>query len=255
MSTIDGERNPAPSGELQFDKAEIGAGVARACGRCQRQIDIEYFAMGKAMVCPACAQALGGTGDRTSFLRAFGYGAGAALLGTLIWIVVMKLSNGSEYGLIAIGVGLLVGFAVRKGSGGLGGRKYQALAMALTYVSITSSYVPLILKGFSEQAHETSDGKKTNESAGETAKDAPPAQEASALTLVAALAVVFGVALAAPFLAGASNIMGIFIIGIALYEAWKINRLTPVTGPFRVGVTGGASGATGPPQATVPPLP
>jgi hypothetical protein len=40
-----------------------------------------------------------------------------------------------------------------------------------------------------------------------------------------------------PFLAGAQNIMGIVIIGIGLYEAWKINkrRIVSVTGPHAIG--------------------
>jgi len=41
-------------------------------------------------------------------------------------------------------------------------------------------------------------------------------------------------ALAAPFLAGASNIMGIIIIGIGLYEAWKFNKRVIVNGPFKL---------------------
>ena len=43
----------------------------------------------------------------------------------------------------------------------------------------------------------------------------------------------FGIAFASPFLSGASNIIGILIIGIALYEAWKLNKRVPVTGPFQ----------------------
>ena len=49
----------------------------------------------------------------------------------------------SEWGLVGIALGLFVGFAVRKGSGGRGGWRYQALAMALTYLSITASHVPI----------------------------------------------------------------------------------------------------------------
>ena len=50
-----------------------------------------------------------------------------------------------------------------------------------------------------------------------------------------ALGLVLGLAFAAPFLGGTSNIMGILIIGIGLYEAWKINRRVPLSGPFRFG--------------------
>ena len=41
------------------------------------------------------------------------------------------------------------------------------------------------------------------------------------------------IAIAAPFLGGFENIIGIIIIGIGLYEAWKFNqkRVLSVTGP------------------------
>ena len=50
---------------------------------------------------------------------------------------------------------------------------------------------------------------------------------------------IFVLACAAPFLAGASNFMGWIIIGIALYEAWKINRRATVqiNGPYAVNAT------------------
>jgi hypothetical protein len=54
--------------------------------------------------------------------------------------------TGYEFGLIAIVVGFLVGAAVEKGSNGRGGWQYQTLAMFLTYTSIVSSYVPLIIR-------------------------------------------------------------------------------------------------------------
>ena len=33
---------------------------------------------------------------------------------------------------------------------------------------------------------------------------------------------------AAPFLAGIQNVIGIIIIGIGMYEAWKLNRRVPL---------------------------
>ena len=46
-----------------------------------------------------------------------------------------------------------------------------------------------------------------------------------------------------PILAGFSNIIGLLIIGIAVFEAWKLNRrvVLQITGPYRV--AGGAEGA------------
>ena len=42
--------------------------------------------------------------------------------------------------------------------------------------------------------------------------------------------------MALPFLAGFENIIGIIIIGIGLWEAWKLNprMQLEITGPYRV---------------------
>ena len=78
------------------------------------------------------------------FLRAAVYGVGAGAVGSGIWYAV-RAATGYEVGLIAVAVGFMVGAAVRKGSNGRGGWRYQALAMFLTYASIVSTYVPDIM--------------------------------------------------------------------------------------------------------------
>jgi hypothetical protein len=46
----------------------------------------------------------------------------------------------------------------------------------------------------------------------------------------------------APFLAGLENVIGILIIGFAVWEAWRINRRVKVAieGPFEVKPSGAA---------------
>ena len=55
--------------------------------------------------------------------------------------------------------------------------------------------------------------------------------------------------LALPFLGGFANILGLVIIGIGVYEAWKINRRVPlvIAGPFPAPAPG--------PTAFPPPVP
>ena len=57
--------------------------------------------------------------------------------------------------------------------------------------------------------------------------------------LALALLVTAGIVLAIPFLAGFENIIGIIIIGIGLYEAWKLNRreALTITGPHAIART------------------
>jgi hypothetical protein len=46
----------------------------------------------------------------------------------------------------------------------------------------------------------------------------------------------FAIALALPFLAGIENLIGILIIGFALWEAWKLNQRQslPISGPYQL---------------------
>jgi hypothetical protein len=195
-----------PAGDaLQFDKAEFSAAApAQACAACKAPLVDAYFAVGGSVVCPACRERLFGPAvGAAAFPRAVLWGAGAALVGTLAWFAVVKIAH-VELGIVAVAVGFFVGKAVRRASGGLGGPRYQALAMVLTYASIVSSYALLVLQAVADE----------------------PVQPGLARVLVYAVE--------SPFLGGTSNLLGLVIIGIALYEAWKLNRPVPITGPFRV---------------------
>lgn len=165
------------------------------------------------------------------------YGLGAAILGALIYYGV-SATTGYEFGLIAVVVGLLVGKAVRKGSGSVGGPKYQALAIVLTYFSIASTYVPPLTKEF--YAASEKQQKIEADAVAQAPPGAPAPRPKVHLGVVPFYAFMFVLALAAPVLGGFRNILGIIIMGIALWEAWKFNRRAVVkfTGPFSVATPG-----------------
>ncbi|HEY4184521.1 MAG TPA: hypothetical protein VGP07_05595 [Polyangia bacterium] len=254
----------AGGGEMQFDKVDLVAPAeARSCRICKLPIAAEYFQIGQAIICSRCATTLSGSQEgRGMFLRALLFGAGAALLGTIAWFAIIK-ATGHEFGLLAIGVGLFVGVAVKRGGRGLGGWRYQALAMILTYVSITGAYVPLVLKGIAEASAESATMVKPSlaakddaaATAAQAAAEKAPEEKSGAGSMLLAVGLILGLAFAAPFMGGASNIMGIIILGIGLYEAWKINRRIPLSGPFRFGPAGKpiiATPAGAPPPALMP---
>ena len=221
-----------PPADIQFDRAEFkGDPVPVTCASCGAAIRSTYYQVGQAITCEQCrwrleSEAAGGS-SVGRFLKASIFGAVAAAVGAGLYYAVRALT-GYEFGLIAIVVGFLVGGAVRVGSAQRGGVPYQLLAMFLTYASIVSTYIPDIIKVVREQA--------------------VAEQAEGPLVQMVSLVAVVAIAFVAPFLMGFQNIIGIVIIAIGLYEAWKINRKADrtVTGPFRIedAASGGAAAAS-----------
>ncbi len=246
---------------MQFERAEF-AGASATCAFCKQPVRDAYYQVGDQVACERCktefevSQMETGSG-LARFLRAGVFGLAAALLGGAIWYGVRAVT-GYELGLIAVVVGLMVGGAVRAGSRRRGGPLYQALAVALTYFGICAQYVPDVWKALSDgvqQEGAAATGQPAPADAPMTtpapdavvaAAAAPAAAPAPAkpddsgppnlLQLGVVLALVLAFAMAAPFLGGFQNAIGILIIGFALWEAWKMNQRVPieVSGPFRV---------------------
>ena len=82
--------------------------------------------------------------------------------------------------------------------------------MSLTYVAIALSYAPLVFRGI---------------------------DQAEGAAKVVAVILGVGYTLAVPILIGfKGDIISLFITGIAIYEAWKLNKRPPfeITGPHTV---------------------
>jgi len=240
----------SPEG-LRFDEPASGAG-APTCAQCQAAIADAYYEVNGHVVCPGCKTALerSPTGSGTSrLLRATAFGLGGAIVGAGIYYAILAVT-GYEIGLVAIAVGWLVGRGVQKGSHGTGGWAYQTLAVGLTYLAIVSTYVPFIVKAATADEAKLSaaapapaagtDSVSVSVTAG-TADSA--AATISAGELAVGVVALLALAAAAPFLAGFENVLGILIIGFALYQAWQMNRRVPMTinGPYAVGRGSGAS--------------
>jgi hypothetical protein len=215
--------------ELQFDRVEGAPAATAACASCERAIpDVYYEAAGKVFCAPcreaAQASLTAGSG-MGRIAKALALGVVAAAISAGVWYGIIKLT-GYELGIVAIAVGIAVGVAVRVGSESRGGWVYQLMAVLLTYLAIATSYVPLVMEGMSEMAADDEVGDAA-------AKPMDPAGR-DALVLVLSI----GVALALPVLQAkeGTGIIGLLIVGFALYQAWKINtrQTLAFSGPFRV---------------------
>ena len=192
--------------DLQFERADFTAPAASQCSACQQPLLGAYYSANGQVLCARCAESLrtqlGGVGSSAGrFMQAAAFGTGAAVLGGAVYGAVMAYF-GLEIGIISIGVGIVVGKAVRKGSGHRGGSRYQLLAAALTYAAIAGAYA------FFEY-------HRMNGPTGEALSD-----------------LVFA-AYRLPFRLGFENILGILIIGFGVYQAWQLNRglALEITGP------------------------
>jgi hypothetical protein len=255
------DQSPAPSGDLQFDKAEPGEGQSvspTSCAACQQPLAGVYYQVNGRPACERCKAQL--EYDQMSgsaagnVLRAGAFGLLAALAGGAVWYAV-RATTGYEVGLIAILVGVMVGGAVRAGCRRRGGLGYQVLAVALTYFGICVQYVPDIIKAIRDQpttevqtastSASTTTAQATAEPPASLPASPPAANHSPGVQLLIAVGLLLGFAMAAPFLGGFENIIGILIIGFALWEAWKMNRRVPmqIEGPFRLALAPPSAGA------------
>lgn len=247
-------RVPQEPGSLQFDSAESAAGQAAgfACAFCATPLQSYYFEIGGKPACEGCRyrleEQLGAPPGLRGFLRAAGAGAAAAAAGCGLYYAVRELT-GYEIGLVAIVVGFMVGGAVRWGTRRKGGRAYQLLAVALTYMAIACTYLPVILKSIGEQM-EKDNKAPVAQPAGSVAQPAAvsasaakpgPEEEISAGQVVLAVVLLFVMAAAAPIVAGFESPILLLIVGFGLWEAWKMNRraVVSITGPLQIGAAAG----------------
>ena len=242
---------------MQFDKVEgPGPAAPPACAQCSRPLD-EYFALGGHMFCRTCVD---GFRAGASFWRALLYGAGAAVAGN------DRVVRDPQAVQLRAGHHRDRRRPVRRHRGAQRGPRPRWLEVpgARDGADLRVDHGQLRSAGAEEHGGRGGQGREktktslrrrpANEGAPRRAARSDRGEEAAAGIAGGRVRVlvVFAIALAMPFLAGAGNFMGWIIIGIALYEAWKLNRRLPITGPLRFG--GGLS-VPAPAPVTPPGMP
>jgi hypothetical protein len=147
------------SDDLQFDRVAVAGPAAEAagapgvvCGGCHARLETDYYEINGRPFCADCRGRIEAIAETprglTPFAVAAIFGLGAAVAGAAIYYAVIALLN-LEIGLVAILIGYMVGYAVRKGAGGRGGLRFQILAAVLTYCAVGLAYTPFALQGAS----------------------------------------------------------------------------------------------------------
>jgi hypothetical protein len=203
--------------ELQFDRVETsaGGGAAQAtpgvrCAVCGKDVGDRYYNANGKPICENCRDVVlsATVTPRSPGLLAVAtlFGLGAAIAGAAIYYAVIAIAN-LEIGIVAILIGYMVGWAVRRGAGGRGGRRFQIVAVVLTYWAVGLAYAPLAYRGM------------------------PNAALGALFPLIFALPVisVFG---SMPF-----GLISALIIFIGMRQAWVMTAAPKldISGPYRVG--------------------
>ena len=236
---------PMAPDELQFQTAE-SSDKRRRCAFCKSVLTGSYYQVAGFDACTTCAESRQAAQDlpdsQQKFLKALLYGGGAALAGLIVWSAV-SIVTGLKIGLLAIAVGWMVGTAIRKGTGGHTSRKYQLLAIGLTYLAISMSFLPMLIAETVKQ--KSADTANKNQKPADVKKQEAPkvvAEQKTPLNPLTALVILFGVCLISPFLEAFGNfpggLIGLFILFLALQQAWSLVKPDDavIMGPYELPV-------------------
>jgi hypothetical protein len=254
---------------LQFDRAIDPSSADNSgspvCATCNAAIRMYYYDIDGATTCSSCKQTVerahgGGAGKSgPGMLKAFLFGLGAAIAGSVIYYSVMKYLE-LEIGYVAILIGFMVGYAVRNAVSGRGGRRFQLLAASLTYFAVALAYAPFSIDAMRDAKNEAAadSSATTGEVGDETAAassdaaadpsiDANDDSAARASEGLGAAGVALGIGggllfvllLPIVVIIGSmpSGLISALIIGLGMHTAWSMTRKIDVniTGPFKVG--------------------
>lgn len=212
----------------QFATAEYSPNnQSMRCTVCRQAIGGPYFQIRGAPVCAACTEKVRAQIPRDShaaFVRALLFGIAGAIIGFALY-VAFALVTGLIIGWVSLVVGYIVGKAMHMGSSGVGGRRYQVVAVLLTYFAVAFSAVPIALE--QSRVH--------HQSQTQAAADSP--QPRAPMTIGRAIAVLAWVGIASPFLDlqdPVHGLIGLVILFVGLRFAWTFTarRSVNITGPY-----------------------
>jgi len=252
----------------QFSTAEYQtqAGV-EACKSCKQPLTGRYFRINGSVACERCTEQLKAQlpkDTHSAFVRGLVFGIGGAILGLVLYSG-FGIITGIVIGYASLAVGFIVGKAIRFGSGGIGGRRYQIAAVLLTYAAVSMSAIPMSISQSlkdkkiqppprasqpasapsATSSDETAQSADTASTSSAPASTDPQANKMSLGVAVVGLAIL---GLASPFLeltSPVSGLIGLVILFVGIRIAWQLTAgpKVDILGPF-------TAGAVSPPPPT-----
>jgi hypothetical protein len=250
--------NFSGSGTPQFASAEYkSSGGPDRCKSCDTTLTGRYYRINGALACENCTERLKQQipkDTHSAFVRGFLFGLGGAFLGLILY-ATFGILTGLVIGYVSLAVGYIVGKAIKMGSGGLGGRRYQIAAALLTYSAVSIAAIPIYVSQIvkDKKAEKQSKVQHALPQAPSAAQPQDPAARGTAvpqkplaeapadkkpsmgLGAVLGLAVLVG--LASPFLALQDpfhGIIGLIILFVGIRIAWQLTAgvKVDILGPF-----------------------
>jgi len=250
-------------GDLQFESvappplpSSEPAQPGVTCAACSRAITVDYFDLNNQPICRVCRVGLLNQMETplglSMLLRAGGFGLAAALAGAALYYAVIAITD-YEIGLVAIATGYMVGYAVRTGAKGRGARRFQVMAVVLTYVSVSMAYLALALGAAEAEssarvdavtdqaisAGGSADPQRQSGAVPEDGESATDSEEGGSPLLGLAFLAVFSLALPVLSVVNSmpSGLISAAIIAFGMQQAWRMTTAAEIqlTGPFRVG--------------------
>jgi hypothetical protein len=241
----------------QFGTAEYKSkSGSDTCQSCNQALTGLYYRINGSLACERCAEQLKTQlpkDSHSAFARGLVFGVGGAILGLILYSV-FAIVTGIVIGYVSLAVGYIVGKAIKFGSGGIGGRRYQIAALLLTYASVSVSAIPI---GISQAIKEKKSGPppraeqspsqsspSPGSSASSGAAPAPSSQQPAKPEMNVGAAVIGLVllGLASPFLELQDpfhGLIGLVILFVGIRIAWQLTAgpKVDILGPFTAGAS------------------